>query len=130
MARVIVVDDEAGICKYIAKQLQDDGHEVRIALAGDEAIDLGHLFRPEVLIADWRLGSEYDGLDVAEAVQHVNAQLRTILITAYPSTTLSERASALRVHALLIKPVSLEEISRQVRNAFDPRPWALDVSDN
>ena len=53
MARIVVVDDEEQTCKYLERQFVSDGHEVRTSLTGHEAIDLGHLFRPDILIADW-----------------------------------------------------------------------------
>ncbi|MEZ6096583.1 MAG: response regulator [Pirellulaceae bacterium] len=118
MARIVVVDDEQGTCKYVAKQLEKDGHEVRYSLRGDEAVDLGHLFRPHLIIADWYLKDDYDGLEVVEACRHVNKNLKVIVITAYPSTELEDRLQQMEVDALIVKPFSLDEISDAVHEAI------------
>ena len=67
MAKIVILDDQPEICESIQRRLAEDGHEVRTSNVGDEAIDFGHLFEPDLLITDWHLGSEYDGLEVADA---------------------------------------------------------------
>ena len=59
MAKIVVVDDETMICKYLANRLRKDGHEVKVSETGDGAIDLGHLFKPDIVIADICLNSDY-----------------------------------------------------------------------
>jgi CheY-like chemotaxis protein len=62
MANVLVVDDEEVYRTYLSGWLTRDGHEVQIASNGQEAIEIGKAFPPDVLIVDWMLKNEYYGL--------------------------------------------------------------------
>lgn len=117
MAKIIVLDDEPSVCKVIKCRLTRDGHEVRISNTGDEAIDLGYLFQPDLLITDWNLESDYDGLEVAEAVSVAKENVKTILITGY-SSCYKNRSQAVEIFATLPKPFSVDELANTVDRAL------------
>ena len=55
MARILVVEDEAIPRMVLSKVLTRDGHEVRDASSGSEAMEIAQGFGPELLLADWLL---------------------------------------------------------------------------
>jgi DNA-binding NtrC family response regulator len=120
MAKIVVLDDQPDICENIKERLSEDGHEVRTSLVGDEAIDFGYLFQPDVLITDWRLGSEYDGLEVAEAFRVANKDVKTILITGHSIQEVQNEVADLDIFKTIAKPFSLDVISDSVAQAMDP----------
>ena len=116
MAKVLVVDDVDTYCRYLALELESQGHEVAIAESGHEAIAVGVASPPDVLVVDWMLNDEHDGLDVAKAIRGANANVQVILITGHPSADL--RAAAADQHVLFIKkPFTLLEIATAVAEA-------------
>jgi DNA-binding NtrC family response regulator len=119
MAKIVVLDDQVDICLSIKLRLIEDGHEVRISVVGDKAIDFGYLFKPDILITDWRLESEYDGLEVAEAFRFANQNIKTILMTGYCVDEVSAQSADLDIFKTISKPFSLEEISQIVAKAVD-----------
>lgn len=50
--RILIADDDRDAATMLAVVLRDEGHEVNIALRGDEAMDLVRLMRPDALILD------------------------------------------------------------------------------
>lgn len=50
--RVLIADDDRDNATLLSVVLGDEGHEVLVALRGDEALELSRLFRPDVVIAD------------------------------------------------------------------------------
>lgn len=130
MAKIIVVDDETMICKYLANRLRQDGHEVKVSQTGDGAIDLGYFFKPDIVVADICLNSDYNGLEVAEAIQSMNQNVKVIAITAFPNEELYRRVSTKAIQSLLIKPFSLAEISEAVRRVASSTIYPADFSDN
>ena len=68
MAKILVIDDEPIPCRMLHHFLTGEGHEVRTALDADEAVQVAHDFRPDLLISDWLL-KDKTGLDVALAVR-------------------------------------------------------------
>ena len=118
MAKIVVVDDQEDICKSIEARLSVDGHEVRTSKVGDEAIDFGYLFQPDVLITDWRLKSEYDGLEVAQAFRVANKNVKTILMTGYSISEVQEQVRDAKIFKTIAKPFRLEEIVKIVEQAL------------
>ena len=123
MAKIVILDDQPDICSYIEERLTEDGHEVRTSHVGDEAIDFGYLFEPDVLITDWRLGSEYNGLEVAEAIRFANDNIKTILITGYSVQDVQDQLDNVEIFKTVKKPFSLKDISDVVAEALDQNPF-------
>jgi len=61
--RILVVDDEPSIRKYLQTLLEVEGHEVRAVASGQEALgEIGNGKRPDLVILDV-LMPEMDGLE-------------------------------------------------------------------
>lgn len=52
MARILVVDDEEDMAKVVSLVLTGDGHEVRIQLAPDLAVETAEAFDPDLILLD------------------------------------------------------------------------------
>ena len=115
--RVLLAEDEAVFSEYVSATLKAQGWEVDTASTGHEAIDLGVLRRPDVLIADWLLKNRYHGLDVSNALSTLDPEVKTILITGFGSADLRGEAEAAGVFRFLEKPMPLKEIVNAVQNA-------------
>lgn len=120
MSKVLIVDDEQHYREHLAAALSRDGHEVRTALSGREAIALGCRFRPDVLIADWMLRNHVHGLNVSDALRAVLPDLRTIVITGFPSAELRDSAKEAGVGEFIEKPFDLERMRTAVRKVSPP----------
>jgi CheY-like chemotaxis protein len=53
--RVLVVDDDPGICGFVAATLQADGHPVDTAVNGREALDRILHHRPALVLLDLQM---------------------------------------------------------------------------
>ena len=130
MAKIVVVDDETLTCKYLANQLRKDGHEVKVSQTGDGAIDLGYFFKPDIVIADICLDSDYNGVEVIDAIRSIDESVKVIAITAFPTEELYDSLYTKGVESVLIKPFSLSQISEVVRKAAAPAIFPAKFSDN
>jgi DNA-binding response OmpR family regulator len=128
MSKVLVVDDEVRYREHIGRALARDGHDVRTAGSGREAIAFGSQFRPEVLIADWMLKDHLHGLHVSEALRAVVPDLETILITGFPTSDLRNDARSLQVSEFFEKPFEMARLRDAVRAVTATRPTPLDRS--
>jgi len=115
--RVLVVDDEKQYCENLSLCLTGEGYEVATACTSDEAIDLGKDFCPDVLVADWMLRSDDDGLDVSRCLRSQLPKLETVLITGYPSIELHADARRSNVFEVLEKPFELDDLLSVVQYA-------------
>ena len=111
-ALIVVVDDEAAVLHATRLLLQEWGCEVVTAGSGGEAIErLTAVSRvPDLLLCDYRLRGNENGLDVVEALRdEFNREVPAAIITGDvmpESTELSHAAG----FAVLHKPVSAQAL--------------------
>jgi DNA-binding NtrC family response regulator len=117
MTRLLVVDDEPRYCAQLERELARAGYEVRTAHSGREAITLGARYHPDVLITDWMLRNHVDGLCVAQTLQSVLPDMRTIVITGFASADLRAQATAMRSVDFVEKPFGLQRLRHAVQRA-------------
>jgi DNA-binding response OmpR family regulator len=128
MTKVLIVDDEQRYRDHMERCLTRDGHEVRVAGSGEAAIAIGRAFQPRILVVDWMLQDELHGLQVAETLEAEIADLRTILITGFPSQDIRQDARSLKVCEFLEKPFELVRLRHAVRAAEQAAPTPLEFS--
>lgn len=111
--RILIVDDETTITWLLKEGLAEMADEVVSAASGQEALQLLAATSFDVLITDYKM-SDMDGLILAEHVKRLQPQARVIMLTAYGSDWLNQRAAETGIEHLLNKPVRLTEIRRLV----------------
>ena len=123
--RVLVVDDEPLIRWSLCEALEDRGFVVRVAPDGRTA--LGALSdgsaRPDVVLLDYML-PDSNGLSLFERVRDLMPRGRVILMTAYGSAEVIEKALALGAYQVVMKPFDLTDIASVIRHASASSPPA------
>jgi two-component system KDP operon response regulator KdpE len=117
---ILVVDDEQSVRLMLEAALRAQGHRVRGAASGEEALALLDGEEFDLLLLDLRLGS-IDGLDVLRAAKTRSPMIEVILLTAHGS--LASAVAALRHGAFdyLLKPVQVAEIRERVEHGLERR---------
>jgi two-component system OmpR family response regulator len=77
--RVLIVDDEPSYRDYLERYLKREGYGVRTASTGEEALAIGEVFSPHVILADWMLKDHVHGLQVAETLRDLKPDLQILL---------------------------------------------------
>jgi YesN/AraC family two-component response regulator len=80
MAKILVIDDEYSIAIMLKKMLEKAGHEVEIALNGNEGLNLFDKFQPELLITDIVM-PEKEGLELIFDLRKKKPELKIIAIS-------------------------------------------------
>ena len=114
MARILVADDDQATRDMIRRALEGGGHSVLVASDGGEAAKIFETEEPvDLLIADVSM-PQLDGIALSERVR-ANAPSTRIIIMSGMADELS-RAQSLADDGvrLLNKPVSLEQIRKEV----------------
>jgi CheY-like chemotaxis protein len=80
--RVLVIEDSAPTAHGLSLLLGAFGHDVRYAHGVEEAVSVVGAWRPDAILADYRLKGEETGLDAIEAIRRtLAADLPAIIIT-------------------------------------------------
>ena len=116
MADILVVDDDDLMIELISDPLIDEGHEVRTALGGQEALDEIDRERPDMVILDMNM-PEVDGYAVARRLRANPATLKMPVIAVTGRDTAADRDAAKLAgcDALLGKPVVPNQLVEMVK---------------
>ena len=118
MSSVLIVDDEAAICWAFREALTDEGHSVRVAASGEEALQLtGGDWRPDVVVMDVRL----PGIDGLAAMRQLRERIGTtpvVVMTAFGSLDTAVRAMEGGAFEYLVKPFDLDAAVEVLRRAL------------
>ena len=117
MARVLVADDERGICEAFADFLTAEGHEPVIASNGKEAVEAVRHDPPAVVFMDVQMPGG-DGLTALEEIRAIAPDLPVIIMTAYGTLDTARRAIDLDAFDYLGKPVELVQIAKLLERAL------------
>jgi CheY-like chemotaxis protein len=122
MARVLIAEDEDVLRALCARALLSDGHEVKAARDGSEALDL--LTREkggfDLLLTDIRM-PQMDGIELALAAGRDYPDLTIMLMTGFADQR--ERAHGLDaiIHDVIAKPFSVAALRAAVTEALTVR---------
>src|SRR6266581_2433647 len=115
---ILVVDDERAIQDTLAWCLRTDGHEVRTAGSGEEALAIMADQGFDLIISDIIMPG-LSGVDLLRKAHALRPQTLFVLITAF--ATVETAVEALREGAsdYIVKPFKLDELRLRVRRLLE-----------
>ena len=116
MARILVVDDDRNCAAFLRLFLTDEGHEVRSAVSGKDAMQAASVMAPDLLITDWLLKDGTDGLGLARSLRKERPELSIIFITGMPERELQSEVNKLGQAHIFEKPLDLDRLLPTVTN--------------
>jgi DNA-binding NtrC family response regulator len=115
--RILVVDDESSVTDALRIILEDDGHEVTVALTGLEGLKFLKQRCFDVVVSDVRL-PDITGLEVLDAARRICQCCVVILITSDCSTKLVDEARVCGAFDVLQKPFHSFDMQRLITMAL------------
>jgi two-component system cell cycle response regulator CpdR len=119
MARILIAEDEEALCALCARGLTMDGHEVKTAADGSEALDV--LMREEgrfdLLLTDIRMPI-MDGIALALNVARDFPSLTILLMTGYADQRERAHGFDALIHDVIAKPFTLVVLRAAVNEAL------------
>jgi two-component system response regulator MprA len=118
--RVLVVEDDVEIADVLRRTLRQEGHEVRSAGDGVEALSLAEQFLPDLVILDLGL-PRLDGVEVCRRLRAAS-DVPILILTARVET--GDRVEGLDSGAddYLVKPFERQELLARLRALMRRRP--------
>src|SRR3954452_3428433 len=118
--RVLVVEDDVEIADVLRRTLRQEGHEVRSAGDGVEALQLAEDFVPDLVILDLGL-PKLDGVEVCRRLR-AESDAPILILTARTQT--DDRVEGLDSGAddYLVKPFERKELLARMRALLRRRP--------
>ena len=117
-ALVLIVDDQAELGEMMAAMIRRDGHEVRVATSGPDALAAAEERRPDLVLSDLGMPG-MSGLDLADALHARWPDLPVALVTGWGPTVDPERARQSDIVQVLGKPFRMAEMRGLLERVLD-----------
>jgi DNA-binding NtrC family response regulator len=116
MALILVLDDEVDACDLIERILSSK-YEVKTFTDEREALEFAKENQVDLAILDIKL-SEMSGVDVLAELKEAHPDLRSIMLTGYPTVETAQRSMTLGAHEYLVKPIDIDELESKVKKVL------------
>jgi DNA-binding response OmpR family regulator len=130
--RVLLIEDEAAIVRYLERGLREEGHQVESASSGEDGIDLALSEEIDLVIIDIGLPG-LDGHQVLRAIRDRKPSLPAVMLTARGDVASKVRALDAGADDYIVKPFSFAELAARMRAAMrrgdQRRASAVEVGD-
>lgn len=104
VVRVLVVDDEPGICEFVDRTLRHAGYETTTAASGPEALSLVESASPfDLLLTDVRM-PDMTGDELARRIRQRHPEIKVLYLTGFCDQLFKEKGSLWEGEAFLDKP--------------------------
>ena len=113
MSRILIVEDEKKIARFLELELTHEGYEVQTAGDGRSGLEQAQSWQPDLLILDLML-PELSGIEVCRRLRH-DSDVPIIMLTA--KDDVSDKVMGLDMGAddYMTKPFAIEELLARIR---------------
>jgi two-component system copper resistance phosphate regulon response regulator CusR len=112
--KILVVEDEKGISKFIKQGFEEEAFAVDVAEDGMKGLELVNTNDYDVILLDWML-PKMNGMDLLISIRGVNIKTPIIFLTAKDSVDDVVLALNKGANDYIKKPFSFEELLARVR---------------
>jgi two-component system, NtrC family, response regulator PilR len=117
MANLLIVDDELGMRQFLTHLLQREGHEVRVAENGREAITRLQEQKADLILSDVRM-PDMSGIDLLRSVREFQPEVEVIMMTAFANVDTAREAFLLGAYDFVQKPFDNDLLKETVARAL------------
>jgi len=113
-AKILLVDDEPGMLRYIRTLLEVDDHHVETASTGEEALD--HVqkgLRPDLVLMDLLMPG-IDGLETLEGLRKLQPGVKVVMLSCVNDTKKVVQAIRLGATDYITKPFEKAELDKVI----------------
>jgi len=109
MSKILILDDDPGICKTLGSILTEESYEVIIANNGKEGLQKIKEEKPDVILLDIKL-PDIDSLSLISEHPQITTDSSIIVLTGYGTIKSAVQSLKLGVFDYLTKPFDEEKI--------------------
>lgn len=115
--RVLVVDDEGGMRRSLARVLKAKGYQVETAESGEQALLLAAAFQPQCVLIDVRMPG-IGGVEASCQLKQKLPDAMLIFMSAFFADGVVDEVQALGPVKLLPKPLDIERLLVLIEEAL------------
>jgi CheY-like chemotaxis protein len=117
---ILIVEDDAEVLEILRTMLDTLGYRVLAAADGDAALrQIEDGAEVDLLLTDVVLAGNQSGPDIAQRVAAQRPGIKVIFTSGYAEGALRRRAVLLEGGNWLLKPYSIDQLARKLRQVLD-----------
>src|SRR5579862_9197529 len=117
-AKILLVDDEPGMLRYIRTLLEVDDYKVETASTGEEAVALVQKgLQPSLVLLDLLMPG-IDGLQTLEQLRQLQPGIKVVMLSCVGETKKVVQAMRLGAHDYLTKPFQKAELDAAINQCL------------
>src|SRR5713226_6925163 len=117
MPNLLIVDDELGMRQFLTHLFQRDGHSVRVADSGRQAMTLLRAEPADLIITDVRM-PDMNGIELLRAARQLLPDVEVVMMTAFANVDTAREAFLLGAYDFVQKPFDNELLKEIVARAL------------
>jgi two-component system response regulator PilR (NtrC family) len=117
MPNILIVDDELSMRQFLTHLFQRDGHSIRVAENGRQAMATLRQQAVDVIISDVKM-PDMGGIDLLRAARSLHPDIEVIMMTAFASEDTAHEAFLLGAFDFVHKPFDNELLKEKVARAL------------
>ncbi len=106
---VLIIEDEPILAKNIGAYLRRYGYEARIATTAEAGLSELEAVKPDNILLDFNLPG-MNGLEALPKIRAIDPHSKVIMMTAYGSIDLAEKAMQAGACQFVTKPISVAKL--------------------
>jgi two-component system response regulator FixJ len=118
---IFVVDDDIGVLGSLRFLLETDGFDVRTFRSAAALLSGSVAGEVDCFVIDYKMPA-MSGIDLARRLRTRHIAVPIILITGYPDQNIEEKAAAVGIRHVLLKPHLEESLVGRIRGAIEEAP--------
>ncbi len=118
MSNLLIVDDEQSYRQLLTLVFEGDGHKIRTAMNGRDALEQLQVEPAEVIITDVKM-PDMNGIELLRAAREASPDVGVVLMTAFATVDTAREAFKLGADDFIQKPFDVEELKIIVKKAFE-----------
>lgn len=118
--RILVIEDEDRISRFIVKGLNADGHDVVAVQDGEVGLFMASTEPFDAVVLDLGLPST-SGLEVLKALKHSSPTLPIVVLTGHDQPAVRRECIEAGAAAFITKPLVVTEFRAEVRAVLSKR---------
>ncbi|WP_340151122.1 response regulator [uncultured Sneathiella sp.] len=120
MARILLAEDDDNLRPFLARSLENAGHEVLAFSDGEDALPALNVGEVDILISDLVMPG-MNGIELARYAREKKPELPVIFITGFSAVAMEALDAVDGVSKVLSKPFHLNSLVDAVQNALEDR---------
>jgi len=109
--RILVVDDDAEICRVLGEYLKEQGYDVKLGRDGKQAVTMADEYEPDLIFLDMKM-PQLTGLEALEQIRERHPRMKVVMITGVDDKKLAREALMLGANDYIAKPFSFSYLKR------------------